>query len=79
MQTDEKSVEKMKLIVDVKARFDWLEPPKDTADEVVRAQADILAGVAADRLKQAFHLLVAEFLSTESNAELTGGAAVRVE
>jgi len=60
-------MKKMKLIVDVRARFDWLEPPKDTAEELARVQADIMAGVAADRLRQAFHLLVAEFLNAESN------------
>ena len=53
---------KPRLVVEVQARFDWPEPPKDIAEQVMREQLDAEVGAIAAQLKQAVNLLVAEFL-----------------
>ena len=56
-------MEKMKLVVEVTARFDWLEPPNGSADDYLRQHASNMAAAAGKQLEPAVQLLVAELLS----------------
>lgn len=57
-------MEKMKLIVNVDARFDWMLAPETMQEKAMREHADILAKEAANKLNAAVTLLVAEFLAS---------------
>lgn len=54
-----------KLLVNVRARFTWVGPPKDDAEEAMRKQADILAMDAANKLELVVQLLVLELLNNK--------------
>ena len=54
---------KMKLVVNVSAKFEWLEPPKNMEEQVIREQADVMAKAAAHNLNTAVQLLVLELLN----------------
>ena len=55
-----------KLIVSLRARFDWLEPPKDTPERMMREMADAMADRAAHDLTAAVQLLVLELLNAKT-------------
>lgn len=53
----------MRLVVDVTARFDWREPPRDERERIMREQADVEARRAAQRIQYIAQAMVAEILS----------------
>jgi len=56
---------KNKLSVNVSAKFVWVDPPKNMAEEAMRKQADIMANEAAHKLEQVVQLLVLELLNNQ--------------
>lgn len=59
------STPKMQLIIEPRARFEWLEPPKNRAEEIMREQADVLAASAMHRIEPAIRVLVMELLHND--------------
>ncbi len=60
LETNDK---RMRLVVEVTARFDWREPPKDEPERIMRENADIEARRAAHRIQYIAQAMVAEILS----------------
>lgn len=58
-------MEKTRIVVDVVARIDWLHPPKDNAEEIMRAHANVMAAAAGKKLEIAVQLLVVELLNAQ--------------
>lgn len=59
---------KMKLVVEVRARIDWIEPPKDTNEAAMREYANNMATKAAAQLEPVVQSMVAVLLNaTDSN------------
>lgn len=58
-------MEKMKLVVEVHARFVWLEPSANVGEEAIREYASNMASAAGKQLEPAVQLLVAEILSAK--------------
>lgn len=57
-------MQKIKLVVEVHARIDWIEPPKDANESVMREYLNNIAVNAGKRMEPAVQLLVAEFLDS---------------
>jgi len=64
------STPKAQLVLNMQARFEWLDQPENKADEIMRERADILASEALSRIEPAIKVLVMELLNTNvpSNA-----------
>ena len=58
-------MEKQRIVVDVAARIDWMNPPKDRAEEAMREHANVLTAAAGKKLEVAVQLLVAELLNAQ--------------
>ena len=54
---------KSRLVVEVKAHFDWLNPPATTAEEVMRQQANVMADKAAFDVREIAALVVSMLLA----------------
>ena len=55
---------KDRLVVNIDAHFDWINPPASKEIESVRATANILAKEAAHKLNQAVQLIILEMLNS---------------
>lgn len=53
----------MRLVVEVKARVEWRDPPATKEVEIMREIANTQAAAAADELRDAVQLLVAILLT----------------
>lgn len=56
---------KVELVVNVDAKLVWLHPPKNTEEQIMREQADVMARKAAHSLNTAVQLLVLELLNAQ--------------
>lgn len=64
-------MQKMRLVVEVQARLDWIEPPKDMSEEAMREYANSMAAKAGKQLEPAVQLLVADLLNAQTpNAKI---------
>ena len=53
----------MRLVVEVKARLDWLNPPATTHEQILREAASAEAQRAASEIEDAVKLIVAVMLA----------------
>ena len=53
---------KMRLVVEVKARLNWLNPPANKAEELMREQANVMADNAAFDAREVTALVVSMLL-----------------
>ena len=54
------------LVLEMRARFDWLTPPANTAEAVMREHVDRLAEAAILRIEPAIRVIVMELLNTDA-------------
>lgn len=62
----ENSDPKMRLVVEVKAHLDWLNPPATKAEEIMRAHANVMAAKAAFDAREVAALVVSQLLAERS-------------
>lgn len=58
-------MEKQRIVVDVAARIDWMNPPKDMTEAAMREHANAMTAAAGKKLEIAVQLLVAELLNAQ--------------
>ena len=69
---------KMRLVVEVSARIEWVEPPKNPTEEAMRERSNNMARKAGVQLEPSVQLLVAALLDAQAhNAKLSGRATKR--
>ena len=59
---------KMRLVVDVKAHLDWLNPPANKEEELMREQANVMAAKAAHDVREIAALAVSLLLSARAGS-----------
>lgn len=55
----------LKLVVNIDAHFDWMEPTDDPAVQAMREQASVLAKATAHQLNYVVELMVLELLNAK--------------
>lgn len=58
---------KMRLVVEVKARLNWLNPPANKAEELMREQANVMADNAAFDAREVTALVVSMLLNERAH------------
>ena len=53
------------MIVEIRARMEWLEPPKNKDEEIFREVVNVMTGQAGKQLEVAVKLLIAELLNAQ--------------
>ncbi len=59
---------KSKLSVKIDARFDWMDPPENTAEKAIRSQADAKIAQLASKLEQSVGLILIEMAVAKTNS-----------
>ena len=57
----------MRLVVEVKARLNWLNPPANKAEELMREQANVMADKAAFDAREVTALVVSMLLNERAH------------
>lgn len=53
------------MFVKIEARVNWLNPPENPAQRILREQVNVMAQNAADKLTDAVRLLVAQYMDAQ--------------
>ena len=56
---------KPKIVVSISAKIEWLEPPKDKTEEIMREHTNMIAAAEGKKLETAVQLLIAELLNAQ--------------
>ena len=58
---------KPKIVINITAKVEWPQPPKDSIEEHMRVMANVITAEAGKKLETAVALLVAELLDAQTN------------